>query len=84
MMRQRTYLNGTLCKSSKPRDVETARRWLDNVETHWRNNGVHPLTPAGEFEPNNAHEVTRVSADELLVVTTGGNRLRFVNVEVKQ
>lgn len=84
MMRQRTYLDGKLVKSGKPNDAETVRRWLDQTEAHWTRGGMLPLVGPGEFDTNQAHEVTRISPDELHIVTTGGNRLRIVNVEVKR
>lgn len=48
------------------------RQVLNNIEDDWRSNGLHPLTPEGGFPANMAHEVTRVSDDELRVVNTEG------------
>jgi hypothetical protein len=53
-------------------------RYIDNMEAEWRRNGLHPLVQPGEFDPNNAHEVTRVSRTELQVTTTGGHKLRWI------
>jgi hypothetical protein len=83
MMRQRFYLDGKLQNTTKPREAEVVRRYLDNIERDWLRGGLCPLTPEGEFDTNNAHEVTRVSPDELLITNTRGRKLRFVNVEVK-
>jgi hypothetical protein len=83
MFVQRFYFDGKLQKTGKPRDIETLRTWLDNIQREWSRN-LMPLTLPGQFDPNNGHEVTRVSLDELLVTTTGNHKLRFVNVERKQ
>lgn len=80
---QRFYLDGKLHKTTKPADLATLRRWLDNIARHWSADGVFPLTPAGEFDCNKAHSVTRVSDDELIIVNTSGKMLRFINVERK-
>lgn len=79
-MRQRFYLDGKLQKTTKPNDPAKLRVWLDNLETEWSSE-LGPLVAPGEWDPNNGHEVTRVSPDELLVTTTGNRKLRFVNVE---
>jgi len=78
-MRQRLYRDGELSKSVKGAPA-TLRRWLDNLERDWRRNEGAALVGPGEFDPNMAHTVTRVSPDELIVVTTGNYTLRFVNV----
>ncbi len=82
MYKQRFYLDGKLHKTSEKRDVETLRRWLNNLEAEWSAN-IGPLVEAGQFDPNNGHTITRVSPDELLVITTGNKKLRFVNIAVK-
>lgn len=79
-MRQRSYLNGKLNKSIAG-EPATLRRYLDNIERDWSKDGLFPLTPAGEFDLNKAHSVTRVSVDELVIVNTAGRELRIVNVE---
>lgn len=78
-MRQRLYFDGKLHKTTKPNEPETLRRWLDNAEKMWSAH-LGPLTLPGEFDPNNGHEVTRVSPDELLVTTTGNHKLHYINV----
>lgn len=83
MFKQRTYVDGKLLKTTKPNAIETVRKWLDNIEREWSKNGMFPLTPAGEFDCNNAHSVSRISLDELIVVSTSGKTIRFVNIEVK-
>ena len=79
-MRQRLYVDGKLTKSVEG-DAAKLRRWLDNAERGWLEHGLNPLTAPGEFDSNLAHEVTRVSPDELLITSTSGSKLRFVNVE---
>lgn len=79
---QRIYVDGKLTRTAKPRDLATARQWMTNMEREWSRN-LGPLTLPGEFDPNNGHEVTRVSPDELLVTTTGNKKLRIINVESK-
>jgi hypothetical protein len=79
-MRQRTYFDGKLRRSGKPTRQSTLRRYLDNIQADWLRNGLFPLTPAGEAGVNNAHTVTRVSEDELVIVTTEGHTLRFIIV----
>ena len=54
------------------------RQYLDNLERDWTRAGLWPLTQSGDLEPNNAHEVTRVSPDELIIVTTSGRKIRFI------
>lgn len=78
-MKQRTYIDGTLTKTTKATEPAILRRWLDNMERDWSKH-LSPLTLPGEFDANNGHKVTRVSPDELLVITTGNRRLRFVNI----
>lgn len=78
-MRQRFYLDGKLTKSSNG-TPERLRKWLDNMEQEWTKHGMFPLTAEGEFDLNKAHEVVRVSVDELLITTTAGKKLRIVNV----
>ena len=82
-MKQRLYIDGQLTKTSRVTDPAKVRQWLDNVERDWLKHGLFPLTPAGAFDLNQAHTVERTSPDELIVVTTKGRRLRFVNVEAK-
>lgn len=79
MARFRTYLEGKLNKSTEV-TIERGTKWLDNTQAEWSRN-LMPLTLPGEFDPNNGHEVTRVSPTELLVTTTGNRKLRFVVVE---
>lgn len=79
-MRQRVYVDGKLSRSTKPDTIEVLRRYLDNIERDWLRNGMFPLTAAGEPDPNGAHEVLRVSPDELLVTNTRGCKLRWINV----
>lgn len=79
-MRQRLYIDGKLTKTTKPNTPETLRKWLDNAQQMWSAH-LGPLALPGEFDPNNGHEVTRVSPDELLVTTTGNRKLRIVNIE---
>jgi len=78
MARFRTYVDGKLTKSSET-DYTRAVRWLDNIQRDWSSN-LGPLVQPGEFDPNNGHEVTRVSEAELLVTTTGNRKLKFVIV----
>lgn len=79
-MRQRLYLNGKLQKTTKAQTPETLRKWLDNAQTMWSSH-MGPLVGPGEFDPNHGHKVSRPSQDELLVTTTGGRKLRYLNVE---
>ena len=79
-MRQRTYVNGKLERSTKPQPIETLRKWLDNIERDWTKNGFMPLTPAGEVDVNGGHSAVRVSPDELIIVSTSSKQIRFVNV----
>lgn len=83
MYRQDSWFNGKR-KAGKTitEDIARLRKWLDNLESDWRKN-MMPMVKPGEFDPNNASEVTRLSPDELLVVTTGAHKLRFLNVELK-
>lgn len=80
--RQRFYYDGKLTKTSKG-SLERLRRWLDNMEREWSKNLMPQVAP-GEFDPNKGSEVTRVSIDELHVVTTGGHVLRTVNILAKE
>lgn len=80
MTRFRTYLDGKLSKSTEVSSRERAIKWLDNSQEQWSKN-IGPIVAAGEFDPNNVHEVTRVSETELLVTTTGNHKLRFVVIE---
>ena len=82
LYRQRHYYNGKLTKSSSPRDLATLRRWLDNVQAEWSRN-IMPQVKPGEFDPNNASQVNRESLDELSIITTGGHKIRLLNVEVR-
>lgn len=79
-MRQRFYFDGKLSKTTKPTTVETLRKWLDNIERDWTKRGLLPLTAAGEFDVNGCHESTRISPDELTITTSGGHKLRWINV----
>lgn len=73
--RTRFYYNGKL-KYSEPGTLDSLRRRLARIEASWAEN-IMPQVAPGEFDPNNASEVSRVSADELRVVTTGGHRLHW-------
>jgi hypothetical protein len=84
MIYQRLYIDGKLKKTSKPKDIETARKWLDNMERLWSAH-IMPdfvLEPGG-FDPNNAKEIKRWSPDELIIVTTGNRSLRTINVNIE-
>jgi len=82
-MKQRFYIDGKLQKTTKPNSQETLRKWLDNLERDWSKNGMMPLTPIGQFDMNGAHQVIRNSPDELIVITTAGKSLRFININSK-
>jgi hypothetical protein len=82
LMKQRTYCDGKLVKTSSPKSPEVVRKWMDNIEREWSKNGSMPLVGPGEFDMNQGHSCVRVSQDELLVITTGNRKLRFLNVEV--
>lgn len=71
----RLYVDGKLSKSQRI-DKPRAIRWLDNSQAMWSKN-LMPLVAPGEFDPNNGHEVTRVSETELLVTTTGNRKLHY-------
>lgn len=77
---QRFYIDGKLHKTAKPKDIETARKWLVNLQREWSRNGLFPLTMPGEFDPNNAHKIEVISEDELIVTNTRGKVLRWINV----
>lgn len=81
-MRQRLYINGRLSKSTSG-DPSRLRKWLDNMEREWTKRPMAPLVGPGEFDPNQAHSVERVSVDELIIITTGGKTIRAVNVGEK-
>jgi hypothetical protein len=55
---------------------------LDLVEKSWTpEDGImFPLSLPGQFDPNAAHKITRVSATELVIVNTAGNTLRWIGV----
>lgn len=82
--RQRFHIDGKLHRLTKPNTIEKLRKLLDNMEAHWLQAGLHPLTQPGEFDMNNAHSVTRVSPDELIIVSTSGKILRLQNVETSR
>jgi hypothetical protein len=77
--RFRIYRNGKLCQSNAC-DVERGQKWLDNAQQQWEKHAGGPIVGPGEFDPNNAHTVTRVDQNTLEVTTTGGHKLRFVVV----
>jgi hypothetical protein len=70
---QRLYIDGQLETTTKPKSIEVARKWLDNMERQW-------LASIGG-QLNAAVSVERTDRDELIIVTTSGKRLRTVNVE---
>lgn len=85
MMKQRTYVDGKLVKTSKQaHEPEVVRKWMDNIEREWSKHLEDArLDPEAMYGTNQGKEVTRVSIDELLVTTTEDKKLRFLNVEVK-
>lgn len=82
-MKYRTYLDGKLSKTSRDYPLETVRHYLDNIEAEWSKNGMFPLSASGELDINQAHSVTRVSPDELLVTNTAGKKIRWIIVKSK-
>ena len=78
----RRYVDGKLVHSSKlPSEIEILYRYMDNYEREWSSNLEFAQLP--EAVGNNQGKiVTRVSLDELHVVTTENHILRFVIVPV--
>lgn len=78
-MTTKTYFrcDGVLVKTYKHPTLERAIQTLHNLQADWARDGLHPLTEAGSFEPNNAHEITREDDLHLTVITTAGKRLTW-------
>lgn len=85
LMRQRTYVDGQLVKTSSIQPASTIRRWMDNVQREWSKHldDAH-IDPEAMRGTNQGKEVIRVSIDQLNVITTEDKSLRFLNVEVKK
>lgn len=76
------YIDGHKQKrSAHDYSLERAIKLVDLYQKTWSKN-LMPQVKPGEFDPNNGSEVIRESAFELLVITTGGIKLRWIIREI--
>lgn len=79
---QRFYVDGKLAHTTKPNTLETLRRWTDNMEKEWSQHiPESPKAAEAMRGCNQGKTVTRVSLDELHVLTTEDFQLRWIIVE---
>lgn len=75
------YIDGEKQKRLADYSLERAIKLVDLYQKTWSKN-LMPQVKHGEFDPNNGSEVIRESAFELLVITTGGHKLRWIIREI--
>jgi hypothetical protein len=74
MAKMKFSFDGGRPKVSRDCPEQLLQEQLDRIQAKWSEN-IMPRVAPGEFDPNNASEVNRVSRNVLEIITTGSHKL---------